>query len=522
MRALLSVIFLILAIIILLVNNLRSSWFDWGILVRRINFCPRIVLDTMSCTGSFLVLFIRRCVFIFTYYYFPAGAISNRFVMLLALFVLSMLILLISGRVPSLLIGWDGLGVVSFLLILFYDSLSTKRSRMITYSINRLGDGLWLRFIMVWLARGQLHSIIGRRGFVLIIVIVAITKRAQFPFRSWLPLAMDAPTPVSALVHSSTLVTAGFFLLCRIQGDSINYVLILLGSMTLVVGGWSSLFRSDLKKLIAHSTLSNLGLIAVCLGAGNKIIILAQLGAHGLYKAGVFLMAGLVLMASLGVQDGRSTRKVKTSVFYSMLVILVTSSCGVLFITTFNTKHVILLLIQRRLFSLPMLLALTLGVLLTIGYSFRLIYVIRFPNYTLSISSPLIIGVFLTVLPLAVISLLIGHFYSVTSITNSYYFDVDSAVILLLTAGSTLLFLSYTSKLSPRVFLLDGSLDWFSSKSSRFSNSFRVDIGWLAVKDPRSRFNPLYWSNNPLEGITNSQIVVSHLCLVFIIYFVLF
>ena len=100
---------------------------------------------------------------------------------------------------------------------------------------------------------------------------------------------MDAPTPVSALVHSSTLVTAGFFLLCRIQGDSINYVLILLGSMTLVVGGWSSLFRSDLKKLIAHSTLSNLGLIAVCLGAGNKIIILAQLGAHGLYKAGVFL-----------------------------------------------------------------------------------------------------------------------------------------------------------------------------------------------------------------------------------------
>lgn len=140
----------------------------------------------------------------------------------------------------------------------------------------------------------------------LILIGAAITKRAQFPFRAWLPAAMRAPTPVSSLVHSSTLVTAGVYLLVRYGGAEVREALLILSLLTMNVAGFSAVFEDDLKKVVALSTLGHLSFIMLALRVGLPDLAILHCVVHALGKAGMFICVGNLMSAQWGSQDGRS------------------------------------------------------------------------------------------------------------------------------------------------------------------------------------------------------------------------
>eukprot|EP00088_Acartia_fossae_P006517 TRINITY_DN12_c1_g1_i1.p1 TRINITY_DN12_c1_g1~~TRINITY_DN12_c1_g1_i1.p1 ORF type:complete len:221 (+),score=-75.03 TRINITY_DN12_c1_g1_i1:1320-1982(+) len=210
--------------------------------------------------------------------YIIGDKFSNRFCLLVLLFIFSMALLIFRPRLISLLLGWDGLGVSSYLLVCYYRSEKRYNASMLTAITNRIGDVLILILISISIGTGIVEfTLIGFRNYLyswplLLILLIAITKRAQVPFSSWLPAAIAAPTPVSALVHSSTLVTAGVYLLVRfnftLNQSILLLVMIIVASMTMLIAGLSATIELDIKKVIALSTLSQLGVIVFTLALG--------------------------------------------------------------------------------------------------------------------------------------------------------------------------------------------------------------------------------------------------------------
>lgn len=281
---------------------------------------------------------------------------SARFHGLVFLFIGSMLLLIFSPHLVFLLLGWDGLGVTSFLLVIYFQRSKSSNAGMLTVLTNRLGDlgiliaialslnfGNWNLFL---LASADPKNFSGLAAFTLV-VFAACTKRAQIPFSAWLPAAMAAPTPVSALVHSSTLVTAGVYLLVRLQGALSNTLglqsLLILGLATMLMARLRAMYEIDLKKIIALSTLSQLGLMvsSAALGAWNLAFI--HLLSHAYFKALLFITVGHMIHLREDFQDIRKaslTPEAKTSITVSTIANL--SLCGLPFLSGFFSKDLIL------------------------------------------------------------------------------------------------------------------------------------------------------------------------------------
>lgn len=163
-----------------------------------------------------MVIVVTGCVLRFRKFYMGGELNSNRFHCILGLFVLSMIALLIIPNLLGLMIGWDGLGIVSYLLVIYYPCSRSLSAGIITFLTNRLGDSFLIcGIVLLGLRAGDWFLMFDYEFIGLLVVVGGITKRAQYPFRAWLPAAIAAPTPVSSLVHSSTLVTAGVYLLIR-------------------------------------------------------------------------------------------------------------------------------------------------------------------------------------------------------------------------------------------------------------------------------------------------------------------
>ena len=224
----------------------------------------------------------------------------SRFGMLVFLFVLSMWVLILSPRLVRLLLGWDGLGVTSYLLVCYYSSEKRFNASILTALTNRVGDVALLLRIALWAGLGGFSYLLRRNRATLglpmaggvVFILAAITKRAQIPFSSWLPAAIAAPTPVSALVHSSTLVTAGVYILIRlnfiVEGLGGNWALLLVGAITTCMAGASALFEKDIKKVVALSTLRQLGVMFFSLGVGAAGVAFSHLISHAYFKAILF------------------------------------------------------------------------------------------------------------------------------------------------------------------------------------------------------------------------------------------
>nr|YP_010990348.1 NADH dehydrogenase subunit 5 [Capulus dilatatus]WOW98764.1 NADH dehydrogenase subunit 5 [Capulus dilatatus] len=363
----------------------KSILFEW--IIFQLSSCTMsmsIIFDPISLTFSNVVCLISGCVMMFSSSYMTHDPFLKRFSWLVMLFVLSMNLLIFIPSLPALLLGWDGLGIVSFALVIYYQNMKSLSAGMITVLANRIGDVMIL--ISVGLLVLQGHWLIIEMWdfhlsmlFCLTITIAAMTKSAQIPFSSWLPAAMAAPTPVSALVHSSTLVTAGVFLLIRFF-PFLNTIslfkptLLFISVLTLLMAGIGANYENDLKKIIALSTLSQLGVMMMSLAMGMPYLTLFHLYTHALFKALLFLCAGTIIHNSSNTQDirhmGFLSKQMPLTI--TCLNIANLSLCGAPFMSGFYSKDLILELSLSNPTNLFMVIFMFLATGMTAAYSLRL------------------------------------------------------------------------------------------------------------------------------------------------------
>lgn len=313
----------------------------------------------------------------------------RRFILLVLIFVFSILLLIIRPNLIRILLGWDGLGLVSYCLVIYYQNNKSYNAGILTALSNRIGDVAILLSIAIILNMGgwnfifyieSLKNNVEIKFVVSLIFLAALTKRAQIPFSSWLPAAIAAPTPVSALVHSSTLVTAGVYLLIRFSESIINslfsQILTVIGALTIFISGLGANFEFDLKKIIALSTLSQLGLIIVVLSLGFKQLAMFHLLTHAIFKALLFICAGSIIHNIINSQDIRTMGSliINMPVTSSLFNIANLSLCGIPFIAGFYSKDLILEIVSLSYLNLIIYLLIFLSTGLTVSYSFRLIY----------------------------------------------------------------------------------------------------------------------------------------------------
>nr|AML25852.1 NADH dehydrogenase subunit 5 [Staphylinidae sp. BMNH 1274171] len=346
------------------------------------------LFDWMSFLFMSFVFYISAMVIYYSMGYMEGDFNLNRFIILVALFVLSMMFLIISPNLISILLGWDGLGLVSYCLVIYYQNIKSYNAGMLTALTNRIGDVALLMGIAWMLNYGSWNYIFYLEMIKIdqtlqiisgLVILAAMTKSAQIPFSSWLPAAMAAPTPVSALVHSSTLVTAGVYLLIRFNYSfSFNFMVFLLffSSMTMFMAGLGANFEFDLKKIIALSTLSQLGLMMSILAMGESNLAFFHLLSHALFKATLFMCAGSIIHSVTNCQDIRfmgSLSKLMplTCCFFNISNL---SLCGLPFLSGFYSKDLILEVASMNYINMYIYMIYFFSTGLTVSYSFRLVY----------------------------------------------------------------------------------------------------------------------------------------------------
>ena len=305
------------------------------------SFLFPVILDCWSGRFFCLLSLISGIVFIWSYYYIDGEESYSRFICIVIRFVASMVLLIFLGRFFGAIIGWDGLGVTSFLLVIYYKNRKSLGSGIITALTNRLGDCFLLVILGICLFSSQRGS---KSHFLLILLLLtSMTKRAQIPFSSWLPSAMAAPTPVSALVHSSTLVTAGVYLLIRFNALSYEWILAV-GRATIIIAGFCACSEIDIKKIVALSTLSQLGVMIVSLSLSQKDFCFFHLITHAMFKALLFMCVGVGIHTIYGSQDFRRFSGTSSSLVWPISFLLISnlSLLGFPFMSGFYRKDLIL------------------------------------------------------------------------------------------------------------------------------------------------------------------------------------
>jgi len=280
--------------------------------------------------------------------------------------------LVFSADLLRLFVAWDLLGFTSFFLVIFYRSRASLAGGILTGLTNRVGDV----FLLALFGLTFYSSNSPVTCSLYLLLVISFTKSAQVPFSRWLPAAILAPTPVSALVHSSTLVTAGVYLLFRFC-SLFSSLLINVGIFTTLIAGLAAALECDTKKIIALSTLRQLGLIVTTLGLGARCLCFAHLNTHAAFKALLFLAIGTYIHSMYGSQESRSVVLLHSS-SPLILVVLVTaciSICGLVFLSGWVTKEAILESSFNSVVNLITLLLFYLGIGLTLVYSFRLVYI---------------------------------------------------------------------------------------------------------------------------------------------------
>ena len=346
------------------------------------------LLDIFARVFLLTVSLIRLSVFTFRFRYISPQKFFGRFHLLLIIFVLSIILLILSSNLIFTLVGWDGLGVSSYLLVIYYGRTKSYNAGILTVITNRIGDVLLLIRIGIMLNMGS-WSVVYYKEFLEVdnvlkwlLIIGSFTKRAQIPFRAWLPAAMAAPTPVSSLVHSSTLVTAGVYLLFRhflYTGSAYNSpVIMFFGLSTITLARLSALNEKDIKKIVALSTLSQLGLIILCIGTRWVFIAFFHLITHAFFKAIMFIRVGNIIHSSQLYQSIKNTGIIFfSSPLNSSTIILARARlCGTPFTAAFFSKEPIIEINIYNDTTLGMLVFTILRLSITLLYSSRLIKIV--------------------------------------------------------------------------------------------------------------------------------------------------
>nr|YP_010239106.1 NADH dehydrogenase subunit 5 [Goniophyto honshuensis]QTF74353.1 NADH dehydrogenase subunit 5 [Goniophyto honshuensis] len=372
------------------IMNDYSIFIEWEVVTfNSLSIVMTILLDWMSLIFMSFVLMISCLVIFYSKEYMESDYKINRFIMLVLMFVTSMMLLIISPNLISILLGWDGLGLVSYCLVIYFQNIKSYNAGMLTALSNRIGDVALLLAIAWMLNYGSWNYVFYLEvmsdhmemtivGFL--VLLAAMTKSAQIPFSSWLPAAMAAPTPVSALVHSSTLVTAGVYLLIRFNilfsNSLMSNLLLLLSGLTMFMAGLGANYEFDLKKIIALSTLSQLGLMMSILSMGYYKLAFFHLLTHALFKALLFMCAGAIIHNMNNCQDirlmgGLSMMMPLTSSCFNVANLAL---CGMPFLAGFYSKDMILEIVSLSYINMFSFFLYFFSTGLTVCYSFRLVY----------------------------------------------------------------------------------------------------------------------------------------------------
>nr|YP_006883038.1 NADH dehydrogenase subunit 5 [Acleris fimbriana]ADU58121.1 NADH dehydrogenase subunit 5 [Acleris fimbriana] len=385
--------------LIYFIYNNMVFFLEWEIISFNSNMITMsILLDWMSLLFMMFVSLISSVVIFYSKSYMNSEKNLNRFIILVLLFVFSMILLIISPNMISIFLGWDGLGLVSYCLVIYYQNIKSYNAGMLTALSNRIGDvcilisiswmlnyGSWnYIFYMDFMSNDYSMSMVG-----LMIILAAMTKSAQIPFSSWLPAAMAAPTPVSALVHSSTLVTAGVYLLIRFNNLLLDMfmlkILLLLSGLTMFMAGISANYEFDLKKIIALSTLSQLGLMMSILSMGLPDLAFFHLLTHAMFKALLFMCAGVIIHMMNNIQDIRYMGGISYYLPYTSLCMNISNMalCGIPFLAGFYSKDLILEMVSLSYLNMYVFFLYYISTGLTMYYSFRLMMYLMINDFNL-------------------------------------------------------------------------------------------------------------------------------------------
>nr|ALO64409.1 NADH dehydrogenase subunit 5 [Andrena labiata] len=355
--------------------------FEWTIyVIGPMHFSMMIYIDYISLIFLSVVLIISSMVLMYSIDYMSDDKTIGRLKYLIFLFVISMCLMILSPNILSILLGWDGLGLISYCLVIYYQSDIAYNSGMLTILCNRLGDIGLLMLICFGTLFGSWNLMLYSfdKFMILFIFMAMFTKSAQMPFSSWLPAAMTAPTPVSSLVHSSTLVTAGIYLMIRYNDILMSFdlnILIFVSIFTMMMSGLIANFEFDLKKIIALSTLSQLGFMMSIMFFGFYDLAFFHLIIHAMFKSLMFLCVGGFIHSMNDNQDIRNYG----GMFYvyplkSMIMIIsLFCLCGVPFLSGFYSKDLIFEYFLVSSMNLFLMLMFYLSMIFTVSYSVRLI-----------------------------------------------------------------------------------------------------------------------------------------------------
>jgi NADH-ubiquinone oxidoreductase chain 5 len=393
--------------------------------------------DSLTVSMLIPVLIVSSLVHVYSIGYMSNDPHNQRFFSYLSLFTFMMVILVTSNNYLVTFVGWEGVGVCSYLLVSFwFTRIAANQSSISAFLTNRVGDCLFTigMFILMW-STGNLDypTIFSLSPYInediifiigLCLLIGAMAKSSQIGLHVWLPMAMEGPTPVSALIHAATMVTAGVYLLIRTSPliEYSNTVLIIclwLGAITTMSSSLIGFFQQDIKKIIAYSTMSQLGMMVIAIGLSSYNIALFHLINHAFYKALLFLGAGSIIHAVYDNQDLRKYGGLKLylPLSYSIILIASLSLIALPFMSGFYSKDFILESAYGQFYfsSIIVYFIAIIGASFTTLYSIKILYLafISNPNGLLIdyknahegdifMSTPLII--------LAVFSIFFGYF----------------------------------------------------------------------------------------------------------------
>jgi NADH-ubiquinone oxidoreductase chain 5 len=385
--------------------------------------------DSLTVSMLIPVLIISLLVHIYSIGYMSHDPHNQRFFSYLSLFTFMMIVLVTANNILVMFIGWEGVGVCSYLLVSFwFTRIAANQSSISAFLTNRVGDSFLTigMFIIIWcignLDYGTVFSIapyINENIVTLIgicLLIGAMAKSSQIGLHVWLPMAMEGPTPVSALIHAATMVTAGVYLLMRasplIEYSSTVLILCLwVGAITSVFSSLIGLFQQDIKKVIAYSTMSQLGMMVIAVGLSSYNVALFHLVNHAFYKGLLFLAAGSVIHAVGDNQDFRKYGGLRSflPLTYSVMVIASLSLVAFPFMTGFYSKDFILESAYGQFYfsSISVYFVAVIAAIFTTLYSIKVLYLTflanpngPFNNYKIAHESDIYMSVPLIILAL--------------------------------------------------------------------------------------------------------------------------
>jgi NADH-quinone oxidoreductase subunit L len=387
-------------------NQTIYEWMVLGDLKMEVGF----MVDGLTAMMMCVVTFVSLMVHIYTIGYMEEDPGYQRFFSYISLFTFSMLMLVMSNNFLQLFFGWEAVGLVSYLLIGFwYKKQTAIFANMKAFLVNRVGDfGFILGIGLIAAYAGTLNyteafakadeyaklgfdNPFGGEPWMLITVtciclfIGAMGKSAQFPLHVWLPDSMEGPTPISALIHAATMVTAGIFMVTRmsplfeLSDTALNFILVI-GSITALFMGFLGIIQNDIKRVVAYSTLSQLGYMTIALGASAYSVAVFHLMTHAFFKALLFLGAGSVIIGMHHDQDIRNMGGLRKYMPITWITSLLGSLAliGTPFFSGFYSKDsIILALGASNLAAAPIALtAAVAGVFVTAFYSFRMYFLV--------------------------------------------------------------------------------------------------------------------------------------------------